>query len=263
MAKRRIDSLLLERGLFESRARAAAAVLAGEVCLDQEGRQAHKPGQLVGQDTALSIKQKPAYVSRGGQKLENGLRAFGICAKGRLCLDVGAATGGFSDCLLKHGAQAVTVVDVAYGELDWRLRCDERVEVLERTNARWLDPARLRYRPDLVVIDVSFISVTKVVEAVLAATAEAFDCLALVKPQFELERGMVGSGGVVRSANDRRSALVSVGRCAQGLGYGLMGYAPSGLTGPAGNRETFAWITEGRRAGGDTDCEVMAGQVEP
>jgi 23S rRNA (cytidine1920-2'-O)/16S rRNA (cytidine1409-2'-O)-methyltransferase len=263
MAKRRIDSLLMERGLFESRTRAAAAVLAGDIRLGEGGRQAQKPGQLVGQDTPLAVAQKRAYVSRGGHKLENALQTFDIRASDRLCLDVGAATGGFSDCLLKHGAQAVTVVDVAYGELDWRLRCDERVEVLERTNARWLNSERLRYRPDLVVIDVSFISLCKVLAPVLSSSAKRFDCLALVKPQFELERGLVGRGGVVRSASDRRSALVSVGRCVESLGYGLMGYAPSGLSGPAGNRETFAWITEAKRLGAHTDCELMARQVEP
>jgi 23S rRNA (cytidine1920-2'-O)/16S rRNA (cytidine1409-2'-O)-methyltransferase len=203
-------------------------------------------------------------VSRGGIKLANALDALGVDPAGRRCIDVGAATGGFSDCLLQRGAAAVVVVDVAYGELHWRLRNDPRVTVLERQNARALEPRQLPWRPDLVVADVSFISLGKVLPAVLACVAGRFDCLALVKPQFELGRERVGKGGVVRSADDRRDALLAVGRLArERLGVSVLGYASSGLPGPAGNRESFVWLAEGGRAGAVEDLEEAARRVEP
>ena len=244
MAKSRLDSLLAERGLFESRSRAAAAVMAGKVRLGGDGRRAEKPGQMVAPDVAVAIDAGDEYVSRGGVKLANALDAFGLDATGRRCLDVGASTGGFTDCLLQRGAEHVVALDVAYGELHWRLRNDPRVTVVERSNARELDPASLPYRPDLIVADVSFIPLTKVLPAVLAAASPArFDCLALVKPQFELGRERVGKGGVVRSAADRREALVAVGSFVlDELGLSVLGFASSGLPGPAGNRETFVWI---------------------
>jgi 23S rRNA (cytidine1920-2'-O)/16S rRNA (cytidine1409-2'-O)-methyltransferase len=244
MAKSRLDSLLADRGLFESRSRAAAAVMAGKVRLGGDGRRAEKPGQMVAPDVAVAIDPGDAYVSRGGVKLANALDAFGLDAAGRRCLDVGASTGGFTDCLLQRGASHVVALDVAYGELHWRLRGDARVTVVERSNARELDPASLPYRPDLIVVDVSFISLGKVLPAVLAAASPgAFDCLALVKPQFELGRERVGRGGVVRSASDRAEALETVGSFAAGeLGLSVLGFASSGLPGPAGNRESFVWI---------------------
>src|SRR3954466_14656562 len=209
MAKVRLDTLLHRRGLFESRARAAASVMAGEVRLGTDGARAAKPGQLVAEDVALAVDERPRYVSRGGIKLENALAATGIAPAGRHCLDVGASTGGFTDCLLQHGAAHVVAVDVAYGELDWRLRTDDRVTVVERANARALRPGDLPYRPDLIVVDVSFISLAKVLPAVLASAAERFDALAMVKPQFEVGRERIGSGGVVRDAADRQGALGS------------------------------------------------------
>ncbi len=264
MAKTRLDALLVERGLFESRSRAAAAVMAGEVRLGEAGARARKPGQLVAADAPVSVDERPAYVSRGGVKLANALDALGLDVAGRRCLDVGASTGGFSDCLLKRGAEHVVALDVAYGELHLRVRDDPRVTVIERVNARALEPARLPYRPDLVVVDVSFISLVKVLPAVLRCAAPGrFDCLALVKPQFEVGRERVGKGGVVRSAEHRREALVAVGECARSLGYSLLGYAPSGLPGPAGNRETFAWIGEPGREGAVADVEAAARVVEP
>jgi 23S rRNA (cytidine1920-2'-O)/16S rRNA (cytidine1409-2'-O)-methyltransferase len=264
VTKRRLDTLLTERGLFESRSRAAAAVLAGEVQLGGDGARAEKPGQLVPDDVDVAVAEAPAFVSRGGIKLANALDAFGLDVTGRLALDVGASTGGFTDCLLQRGAAAVIALDVAYGELHWRLRNDERVTVLERANARALEPGDLPWTPDLVVIDVSFISLAKVLPAVLGAAAERFDCVALVKPQFEVGRGLVGKGGVVRSAEHRRDALVSVGTLArEQLGLSLLGYASSGLPGPAGNRETFAWIAEAGREGAIADVEAAAREVEP
>jgi 23S rRNA (cytidine1920-2'-O)/16S rRNA (cytidine1409-2'-O)-methyltransferase len=263
MAKTRLDALLVERGLFESRTRAAAAVMAGEVRLGEGGRRAEKPGQLVAGDVAVEVEEVPAYVSRGGVKLANALDAFRIDPAGRHCLDVGASTGGFTDCLLQRGAEHVVALDVAYGELHWRVRSDPRVTVIERVNARALDRSELPYLPDLIVTDVSFISLLKVLPAVLACAAAVFDCLALVKPQFEVGRERVGKGGVVRSAEDRRAALIAVGEGALTLGCSLLGFASSGLPGPAGNRESFVWLAEQGRAGALQDVEAAAMEVEP
>ena len=263
MAKVRLDTLLARRGLFESRARAAASVMAGEVRLGGvAGERAAKPGQLVADDVELAVDERPRFVSRGGIKLANALAATGVVVAGRRCLDVGASTGGFTDCLLQAGAAHVVALDVAYGELDWSLRTDDRVTVLERTNARSIAPGDLPYAPDLVVVDVAFISLTKVLPAVLACTAGRFDALAMVKPQFEVGRGRVGKGGVVRSADDRRAALVDVAGAALGCGASVLGFASSGLPGPKGNRETFVWLGEVGRPG-IADLEAAAREVEP
>jgi 23S rRNA (cytidine1920-2'-O)/16S rRNA (cytidine1409-2'-O)-methyltransferase len=262
IAKRRLDTLLAERGLFDSRTRAAAAVIAGDVRV--EGLTAQKPGQLVAEDAAVAVAEPPRYVSRAGIKLENALDTFGLDPAGRRALDVGAATGGFTDCLLQRGAAAVVTLDVAYGELAWRIRNDPRVTVMERRNARSLEPGELPYPPDLIVVDVSFISLTKVLPAVLSAAAPRFDCLALVKPQFEAGRERVGKGGVVRSPEDRRAALGAVGEHARTrLGAAVLGYAYSGLPGPAGNRESFVWLAEGDRGGAVEDLDAAARRAEP
>jgi 23S rRNA (cytidine1920-2'-O)/16S rRNA (cytidine1409-2'-O)-methyltransferase len=262
MAKVRLDTLLARRGLFESRARAAASVMAGEVRLGDGGERAAKPGQMVAEDIAVAVDERPRFVSRGGIKLANALAATSVDPAGRRALDVGASTGGFTDCLLQAGAAHVVAVDVAYGELDWRLRTDERVTVIERTNARALRCDDLPYAPDLVVADVSFISLAKVLPAVLACAAARFDALALVKPQFEAGRGRVGKGGVVRELADRRAALVAVAHAAQEAGAAVLGFAPSGLPGPKGNRETFVWLAEDGRDGAVADLEAAAGAVE-
>jgi 23S rRNA (cytidine1920-2'-O)/16S rRNA (cytidine1409-2'-O)-methyltransferase len=260
--KRRLDTLLAERGLYETRSRAAAAVMAGDVRV--EDRPARKPGEMVAEDADVQVAERPAFVSRGGVKLANALDSFGLEPAGRLALDVGASTGGFTDCLLQRGAASVIALDVAYGELHWTLRQDPRVMVVERRNARSLAPDELPYRPDLVVADVSFISLTKVLPAMLACAAERFDCLALVKPQFEAGRELVGKGGVVRSADDRRAALVNVSEAARGeMGASVMGFASSGLPGPAGNRESFVWLAEGGRQGSVDDLEAAARRAEP
>ena len=264
VAKRRLDTLLAERGLYESRSRAAAAVLAGEVRLGGHGGGVPKPGQMVAEDVHVETVERPQFVSRGGTKLANALDSFGIDPAGRRCLDVGASTGGFTDCLLQRGAAAVAAVDVAYGELHWKLRQDSRVTVIERTNARTLDRAKLPFRPELIVADLSFISLAKVLPAVLANAAERFDCLALVKPQFEVGRERVGARGVVRDAGARRDALVAVGRFARDeLGLSVLGYASSGLPGPAGNRESFIRIAEPGREGAAQDLEASARRAEP
>jgi 23S rRNA (cytidine1920-2'-O)/16S rRNA (cytidine1409-2'-O)-methyltransferase len=262
VAKQRLDTLLAERGLFESRSRAAAAVMAGDVRVG--GRPARKPGELVADEVELDVAEAPPFVSRGGVKLANALHAFGIDPTGRRALDVGASTGGFTDCLLQRGAESVIALDVAYGELHWRLRNDERVTVIERRNARSLDPDELPHPPDLIAADVSFISLTKVLPAVVAAAAPRFDLLAMVKPQFEVGRERVGKGGVVRSPEDRRSALLAVGEFARSdLDASVLGYAPSGLPGPAGNRETFVWIAEAGREGALEDLDAAVRKAEP
>jgi 23S rRNA (cytidine1920-2'-O)/16S rRNA (cytidine1409-2'-O)-methyltransferase len=256
VARVRLDSLLAERGLFESRTRAAAAIIAGQVHLGAGRRRAEKPGQLVDASIELEVDGPPPYVSRGGVKLANALDALQVAVKDRQALDVGASTGGFTDCLLQRGITHVVALDVAYGELDYRLRGDERVTVIERANARALTPDQLPYRPDLVVIDVSFISLTKILPAVIACTAPTFDCLAMVKPQFEVGRDRIGKGGVVKDQALRHEVLQDVAAAARAEGAAVMGSAPSALAGPSGNRETFLWLAEGTRPGAVDEVEA-------
>ncbi len=277
MGKRRLDTLLAERGLFPSRSRAAASVMAGEVRVGAGERRAAKPGELVDVEERVSVRARPAYVSRGGIKLANALDACALEVRGRRALDVGASTGGFTDCLLQRGAREVIAVDVGYGTLDYRLRSDPRVAVLERTNARALTPAMLPPAgigarpgedslPDLATVDVSFISLAKVLGAVLGCLEGGYDVLALVKPQFELGRGRVGKGGVVRDAQDRREALIGAGEAALELGAAVLGYHSSGLPGPKGNLETFVWLADPARDAGTrepAELEAMAREVEP
>lgn len=263
MTRVRLDFLLTERGLFDSRSRAAASVMAGEVRVGAHGERASKPGQLVDPAVEVHLDERPRYVSRGGEKLANALDALAVDPAERRCLDVGASTGGFTDVLLQRGAAHVVALDVAYGELDWRLRGDERVTVVERTNARAITMADLPYRPGLIVADVSFISLTKVLPAVLACADTPFDALVMVKPQFEVGRGRVGKGGVVREPALRREALVTVAQAAQGLGAAVLGFASSGLPGPKGNRESFLWLAEAGRPGAVDDLEAAAREVEP
>jgi 23S rRNA (cytidine1920-2'-O)/16S rRNA (cytidine1409-2'-O)-methyltransferase len=250
----RLDSLLSQRGLFESRSQAAASVLAGNVLLLPGRLRAEKPGQLVCDEVEVEVAAAPRFVSRGGVKLESALEALAVDVSGRTALDVGASTGGFTDCMLQRGAAHVIALDVAYGQLHWRLRSDPKVTVLERINARTVSPSQLPYRPELIALDVSFISLRKVLGPVLACAAQRFDCLALVKPQFEAGREAVGKGGVVRDASAREQALLGVGLHAQELGVAVCGYASSGLPGPKGNRETFVWLAE-RARGGIQDLE--------
>ena len=240
MKKLRIDAVLADRGLFPSRSAAAGAVRAGEVRVGDDGPVALRPSQLVEPDAPLIVAEGPRFVSRGGVKLENALEALGIDASGRDCLDVGASTGGFSDCLLQRGAARVIAADVAYGQLDVRLRQDLRVHVIERLNARELQRLDLPFIPSLATIDVSFISLTKVLPAVARCLEPEGEVLAMVKPQFELGKDRVGRG-VVRDAGDRREAILVVAEAARELGLPVRGFASSGLPGPKGNRETFVW----------------------
>jgi 23S rRNA (cytidine1920-2'-O)/16S rRNA (cytidine1409-2'-O)-methyltransferase len=260
MKKARIDAVLAERGLFPSRTAAAGAVRAGSVRVGRDGPVALRPSQLVELEAALIVEEGPRYVSRGGIKLENALDTLGIDVSGRDCLDVGASTGGFSDCLLQRGAARVAAVDVAYGQLDLRLREDPRVSVIERLNARALELTDLPFVPELATIDVSFISLTKILPAIADCLAIGGEVLAMVKPQFELGRERVGKG-VVRDAGDRREAILTVARAATELELPVRGFASSGLPGPKGNRETFVWC--GGEGEGLPDLEAAIAAVEP
>ncbi|HEY8466775.1 MAG TPA: TlyA family RNA methyltransferase [Solirubrobacterales bacterium] len=259
MRARRADTVLAERGLARSRSSAAEAIRAGRVRLGEHGRTIAKPSELIDPDAELVVTEGRRFVSRGGEKLANALDALGIDVAGRDCLDVGASTGGFTDCLLQRGAARVIALDVAHGQLDWTLRNDQRVHVIERCNARSLDPADLPYVPDLATIDVSFISLTKVLPAVADAVAPDGEILAMVKPQFELGRRRV-KGGVVRDRADRREAVLAVARAAAELGLAVRGFAPSGLPGPKGNRETFVWCA--RSGTGIDDLEAAVEEVD-
>jgi 23S rRNA (cytidine1920-2'-O)/16S rRNA (cytidine1409-2'-O)-methyltransferase len=229
--KKRVDILLVERGLAESRAQAQALVMAGLV----PGFE--KPGQQVADDAELSVVRGPAYVSRGGEKLANGLDRLGVDPAGLDCLDVGASTGGFTDVLLQRGAARVVALDVGYGQLHPRLRDDPRVTVLERTNARTVES--LPFPPQLVVCDVSFISVRLALPPVLRLAAPGWHALVLVKPQFEAGRKEVGRGGVVRDRDVRRRVLREIAGMAPGCGATVAGVVDSGLPGPKGNHEFF------------------------
>ena len=260
MKKTRIDAVLAERGLFPSRTAAAGAVRAGAVRIGQDGPVALRPSQLVEPEAALIVDQGPRFVSRGGIKLDNALDALGIDVSGLDCLDVGASTGGFTDCMLQRGAARVAAIDVAYGQIDLSLRQDPRVTVIERLNARELAPADLPFAPTLATVDVSFISLAKVLPAVAGCLAPAGKVLAMVKPQFELGRERV-SKGVVRSEADRREAILGVALAARELGLAVHGFASSGLPGPKGNRETFVWC--GPDGPDIADLEKAIAEAEP
>jgi 23S rRNA (cytidine1920-2'-O)/16S rRNA (cytidine1409-2'-O)-methyltransferase len=254
--KSRIDAVLADRGIFPSRSAAAGAVRAGEVRIGQDGPVALRPSHLVEPDADLIVDEGPRYVSRGGTKLENALEALEIDVAGRECLDVGASTGGFTDCLLQRGAARVAAADVAFGQLDVRLRQDPRVHVIERLNARELQPADLPFVPSLATIDVSFISLAKVLPAVARCLEPGGEILAMVKPQFELGKERVGRG-VVRAAADRREAIFGVASGARDLGLPIRGFASSGLPGPKGNRETFVWCGGGPEVE-DLEAAILA-----
>jgi len=244
MAKARIDQLLVTRGLAESRARAQAMILAGNVFV--AGARVDKAGTMIAEDAPIDVRgAEHPYVSRGGVKLAGALDAFGIDVRNLRCLDVGASTGGFTDCLLQRGARRVVAVDVGYGQLAWKLRQDPRVVVRERTNARSLTAEMLPERPDVAVIDASFISLATVLPAVAPLVTPGGTIVALVKPQFEVGRGRVGKGGVVRDPALRAEAVGSVRAVAERLGLVVRGEADSVLPGPKGNREVFLWGTRG------------------
>ncbi|HSV92761.1 MAG TPA: TlyA family RNA methyltransferase [Desulfobacterales bacterium] len=236
--RQRLDVLLTERGLAPSRERARAVIMAGGVQVD--GKLVDKPGAPVAPDCAIAILTPDLpYVSRGGLKLEGALAAFGLSVSGLACLDVGASTGGFTDCLLQHGAAQVTAVDVGYGQLAWRLRQDPRVVVVERTNIRYMPADRLPSAVDLVTIDASFISLRIVVPAVLKFLKPAGRILPLAKPQFEVGKGEVGKGGVVSDPAQHARVLGELKRFFEGLELDCSEAVPSPIDGPKGNREFF------------------------
>jgi len=236
MAKERADKVLVERGLAESRTRAQALILAGQVLVREQ--RVDKPGQLIDPDAEIRIKGETLrYAGRGGLKLEAGLREFNIDPAGKNCIDVGASTGGFTDCLLQHGAARVWAVDVGHNQLVWRLRQDPRVVVLEGVNARNLDPGQFPVRFDLATIDVSFISLTKILPAVRPCLMDAADCISLIKPQFEVGKGEVGKGGIVTDPDKHRRVLNEIKDAALGIGFRPVGLIESPILGAEGNRE--------------------------
>ncbi len=238
MKKRRLDVLVTERGLAETRAKARALIMAGEVLVD--GQVQTKPGALLRDDAAIALREGLPYVSRGGLKLAHALDSFGMSVLGRVALDVGASTGGFTDCLLQRGAARVYAVDVGYGQLDWRLRSDPRVVVMERTNIRYLES--LPEEPVLAVVDVSFISLRLVLPVVYRLTAPTAECVALVKPQFEAGRAQVAKGGVVRDPAIHRQVLERVVAEAAEMGWRARGLVRSPIVGPAGNVEFLLYL---------------------
>ncbi len=233
----RLDQLLFERGLFASREQARRAVMAGAV--EVAGKKIDKPGTAVSLDAPLAVAAGEPFVSRAGRKLAGALDDFGVAPAGLVCLDVGASTGGFTDCLLQRGAARVYAIDVGYGQLDERLRRDPRVVVMERTNARHLPPDALPEQAGLAVIDVSFISLAKVVPALLPHLAPGARLLALIKPQFEAGRGAVGKGGILRDEDVRRGAIENCLGQLAALGLEPLGFEDSHLAGMGGNREAF------------------------
>jgi 23S rRNA (cytidine1920-2'-O)/16S rRNA (cytidine1409-2'-O)-methyltransferase len=242
----RLDTELVRRGLARSREQAGELVAAGLVTV--AGQRASKPATQVARDTAITVTEsgEPEYVSRGGHKLAGALAAFmpeGLVVRGRNCLDAGASTGGFTDVLLRAGAAHVVAADVGYGQLAWSLRTDPRVTVMDRVNVRTLE--HITPVPDLVVADLSFISLTLVLPALVASATPDADLVLLVKPQFEVGKGRVGAGGVVRDITDRSAAVEKVSGAAGELGLGVRGITASPLPGPAGNVEYFVWLRRG------------------
>jgi 23S rRNA (cytidine1920-2'-O)/16S rRNA (cytidine1409-2'-O)-methyltransferase len=243
MGKReRLDKLLIERGLVASREEGRGKILAGDVLVNDQPLT--KAGTLVDEQAAIRIKSKVApYASRGGSKLETALGQFGVDPTGKTVLDVGASTGGFTDCLLAHGARQIFAVDVGYGQLDWRLRNDPRVIVFEKTNIRYLELKTLPHPADLATIDVSFISLKLVLPQVKTLLRPDHQIIALIKPQFEVGKGKVGKGGVVRSPEEHERVIEEIKTAAMKLGYGIRGVIESPLLGPAGNKEFFIHLS--------------------
>lgn len=251
MSRRRADVVLVERGLFPSREQARAAILAGEVTVD--GVPIRKAGHEVEDDAVLAVAERRRYVSRGGLKLEGALDQFDIDPAGLRVIDVGASTGGFTDCLLQRGAAEVTALDVGYGQLAWALRTDDRVRVHERTNIRHADPAELGAPFDAAVVDVSFISLGTVLPVLLPMVSDDGWVLALVKPQFEAGKGRVGKKGVVRDAAVHEAVLEAVAAHVSSAGWTVRGMGWSPVKGPEGNIEFWAWFARG---GVETDVPV-------
>lgn len=243
-AKQRLDILLHESGLAPSREKARALIMAGEVLVN--GDMVDKPGTRVDVESEIVVKAKPRFVSRGGEKLAAALEVFPVSVEGRICADVGASTGGFTDCLLQYGAARVYAIDVGYGQLDYTLRQDPRVILMERTNARYVE--KLQESVSLVTVDASFISLRLLLPVIKGWLTPAADVIPLIKPQFEAGRDDVGKGGVVRDANVHRRVLEDVLSFARTQGFSVCGLIRSPLKGPAGNIEFLAWLHYGDSA---------------
>jgi 23S rRNA (cytidine1920-2'-O)/16S rRNA (cytidine1409-2'-O)-methyltransferase len=242
MASRvRLDKLLVDKALLPSREKAIRSILAGDILVD--GRRVDKAGALVEPAAEIEVRGRSPYVSRGGEKLAHALDEFGVAVRGRICIDVGASTGGFTDCLLQRGATRVDAVDVGTGQLDDKLRRDNRVVVMDHTNARGLDPRIFGDKPSLAVVDVAFISLEKVLPAIFGVLERHGETIALVKPQFEAGRGAVGKGGVVRDPAEHRAVVTRVARYAILRSWHVLGVTASPLRGPKGNREFFLHLS--------------------
>jgi 23S rRNA (cytidine1920-2'-O)/16S rRNA (cytidine1409-2'-O)-methyltransferase len=250
--KERLDVLLVTRGLAPTREKAARLILAGLVQVD--GQRADKTGALVTGSAQIQVAPGRRFVSRGGEKLAPVLSLFGVSPRGRVCLDVGASTGGFTQCLLERGAVRVYAVDAGHGQLDAALRADGRVVVMEKTNARYLLAAAFNEAPDLATMDVSFISLEKVLPAVFNVLASTGEAVILVKPQFEVGKGEVGKGGVVRDRASHESVLRRLARFAVLHGWHVRNVAASPLKGPKGNREFFLHVSKTGRTSPDLDA---------
>jgi len=256
MAKIRLDALLMRQGEFESREKARAVIMSGVVFFG--GKRVDKPGTMLPEDAVLDVRGAVIpYVSRGGLKLEKALDAFAVSVAGRCCIDCGASTGGFTDCLLQRGAAKVYAVDVGYGQLDWRLRQDDRVVVLERTNVRYLTPEVLDEAPSLAVIDVSFISLSLILPPVYNLLTETGEVICLIKPQFEAGREYVGKKGVVRdpAVHVRVLEQFFLDAAASGFGVTALDYSP--IKGPEGNIEYLGHLQKNQLNGPNIDAETV------
>jgi 23S rRNA (cytidine1920-2'-O)/16S rRNA (cytidine1409-2'-O)-methyltransferase len=240
MSKTRLDVLLVERDLLPSRERAKAIIMSGSVYID--GNRAEKPGMQVKTDATVEIRDMPEYVSRGGVKLEKALAYFGVSPEGKVCIDCGASTGGFTDCLLKNGARLVYAVDVGYGQLAWSIRNDPRVVTMERTNIRHVTAGMLDIQPELAVVDVSFISLGIVLQVVRQLITENGEALCLIKPQFEAGREKVGKKGVVRDPKTHKEVLDAFIQNAGKSGFNVKGLTYSPISGPEGNIEFLGYL---------------------
>ncbi|MDR7314095.1 TlyA family RNA methyltransferase [Brevibacillus nitrificans] len=256
--KERVDVLLVERGIYETREKAKAAVMAGLVQV--AGERCDKPGTKFPEDVAITVKgEVHPYVGRGGLKLEKALRVFGIDMTGRVMMDIGASTGGFTDCALQHGARLVYAIDVGYGQLAWSLRQDERVVVMERTNFRHLDPETFDHEmPDSASIDVSFISLRLILPVLHRFLKDGGEVVALVKPQFEAGKEKVGKNGIVRDPETHEAVLTDIGEFARGLGFALKGLDFSPITGGEGNIE---FVMHAAKGGAGLDSEEWLKRV--
>jgi len=247
--RKRLDKLLVEKGIVQSRERARALIMAGKVTV--EGKRIDKPGTNVDVEAKLQLREEDSsYVSRGGEKLEGALATFSINPKGMVVMDVGASTGGFTDCVLQKGAKKVYAVDVGYGQLAWKLQKDPRVENLERRNIRYLQREEVQEEIDLILIDTSFISIEKFLSHLLGFLKKGGSILSLIKPQFEVGKGKVGKGGVVRDKTLHEEVIDRISNFSRGLGLKVLGVTESRLLGPKGNKEFFIYLEKGNEKDG-------------